>query len=65
MNIQLNGQPCKIEEDFTLENLLERHPPKGRYAVAVNLKFIPKSEYPALCLAESDQVEVLSPQVGG
>ena len=65
MKIQFNGKLCETESGITLERLLEIQNPQGKFAVALNLKFIPRSEYPTQTLRENDSVEVLSPQVGG
>lgn len=65
MKIQFNGKPCETENEITLDRLLEIQKPQGKFAVALNLKFVPRSEYPRHTLKENDSVEVLSPQVGG
>jgi sulfur carrier protein len=43
-------------------NLINAKPP---FAVAVNLKFVPKSQYALHVLNENDQIEVIAPVTGG
>ena len=43
-------------------NLVNAKPP---FAVAVNLNFVPKSQYSLHALNENDQIEVIAPVTGG
>lgn len=43
-------------------NLVNAKPP---FAVAVNLNFVPKSQYASHLLHENDQIEVIAPVTGG
>ena len=43
-------------------NLINAKPP---FAVAVNLNFVPKSQYSLHELNENDQIEVIAPVTGG
>lgn len=43
-------------------NLINATPP---FAVAVNLHFVPKSQYAQHVLREHDQIEVIAPVTGG
>lgn len=43
-------------------NLVNAKPP---FAVAVNLSFVPKSQYAKHALHENDQMEVIAPVTGG
>jgi sulfur carrier protein len=43
-------------------NLVNAKPP---FAVAVNLHFVPKSQYALHALYEHDQIEVIAPVTGG
>lgn len=43
-------------------NLINAKPP---FAVAVNLNFVPKSQYALHVLNENDQIEVIAPVTGG
>jgi sulfur carrier protein len=38
---------------------------KQPFAVAVNLNFVPKSQYSVHALNENDQIEVIAPVTGG
>jgi sulfur carrier protein len=43
-------------------NVIGAKPP---FAVAVNLNFVPKSQYSLHTLHENDQIEVITPVTGG
>lgn len=66
MNVSVNGQMQTIPEDMGIDQLLEYlgYEP-GAVAVAVNLEFVPRSDYSIRRLCESDQIEILSPISGG
>ena len=37
----------------------------GPFAAAVNLRFVPKSQYASTPLADGDQIEIIAPVTGG
>ena len=37
----------------------------GPFAAAVNLRFVPRTQYPQTALAEGDQIEIIAPVTGG
>ena len=43
-------------------SLIEAKPP---FAVAVNMNFVPKTQYDQFALNENDQIEVITPVTGG
>jgi sulfur carrier protein len=43
-------------------SLIEAKPP---FAVAVNMNFVPKTQYDQFSLNENDQIEVITPVTGG
>lgn len=43
-------------------SLINAKPP---FAVAVNLNFVPKTQYQQFVLNENDQIEVIAPVTGG
>lgn len=66
MNIKLNEEDVSIE-CTTLKELLELYVKElpVNYAVAINSKIIPKTEYENTLLHENDEVEIYSFVVGG
>ncbi len=66
MNVTLNGKEKGIENDCTIQQLLESlelHP--RRVAVEVNREIIKREEYESHRLSEGDEIEVLQFVGGG
>ncbi|MNV61602.1 sulfur carrier protein ThiS [compost metagenome] len=63
MNILLNQQPLALAEGTTLADALALQALRQPYAVAINTVFVPRVQYAARILQESD--EVVSPVTGG
>lgn len=40
-------------------------PITGPFAAAVNLRFVPKAQYPHTALQDGDQIELIAPVTGG
>lgn len=67
MNIKVNGEQLQLSDGSPLSELLEllRQPDGTPFAVAVNRAFVPQSQYELTHLQGGDEVEILSPMVGG
>jgi sulfur carrier protein len=66
MKIVVNGQTQEIQDQPTLQHVLEVQEVDVAYiAVALNRKFVPKGSYAATYLHENDEIEILSPMQGG
>ena len=65
MRVTVNQIDRDFPENSTISDMLDLVSAKPPYAVAVNLKFIPKTQYAERFLEESDQVEIISPVTGG
>jgi sulfur carrier protein len=67
MNIRLNDQPRLIASGATLLDLLRElaFAERKGVAVAVNDNVVPRAEWPARALAESDRVLVIQATQGG
>ncbi|BAO43413.1 sulfur carrier protein ThiS [Thiolapillus brandeum] len=66
MNILLNGENTRIEENATLADLIRTlHLEGSRYAVEVNEALIPRSEHHDYRLKEGDNVEIVQAIGGG
>jgi sulfur carrier protein len=67
MKLRVNGEEFKSEaskinlKDFLVQNGYELE----YIAIAVNLNFIPKSDYDLYYLNEGDDLEILTPMQGG
>lgn len=64
MNISLNGKPFEFHGQSVAELLAVQMPPSP-FAVAVNTRFVPKTQYSGHLLQAGDQVDIVRPVVGG
>ena len=64
MNISLNGEPFEFHGQSVAELLAVQMPPSP-FAVAVNTRFVPKTQYTGHLLQAVDQVDIVRPVVGG
>lgn len=65
MRIIANQIPRDLPSDSRITDLLTTIEAKPPYAVAVNLKFVPKTRHAEYVLHENDQVEIIAPVTGG
>lgn len=66
MDIELNGQPRRIDTGASVLALLEREGlAERRVAVEVNGEIVPRSLHAAHALAEGDRVEIVHALGGG
>jgi len=66
MDIQLNGQPKRIDSDASILALLESEGlAERRVAVEVNGEIVPRSLHAAHALVEGDRVEIVHALGGG
>jgi sulfur carrier protein len=65
MNVFINQQPFTLPTNATLADAVTAHGATGPFAVAVNLCFVPRSQYAQTPLAEGDQIEIIAPVTGG
>ena len=65
MQVFINQTPHDLPEGFSIAQALETIGFKPPYAVALNLSFIPKTQYAATPLKPGDRIEVISPITGG
>ena len=64
MNISLNGESLEFHGQSVAELLAVQMPPSP-FAVAVNTRFVPKTQYTGHLLQAGDQVDIVRPVVGG
>jgi sulfur carrier protein len=66
LNVILNGEPKELPEQMTVEKAIAYWQPNAKtFAVAVNGEFLPRDHYADSLLQAGDQIELLSPIVGG
>ncbi len=65
MQVLINQLPHELPEGSTLAHALEAGGFRPPFAAAVNMQFIPKTQYTATALKTGDQIEVISPITGG
>ena len=65
MNIFINQVPHNLAPGATLADaiaVLQARPP---FAAAVNLQFVPKTQYAAHPLQPDDRIDIIAPVTGG
>ena len=65
MNIFLNKIAHEVPSDATLADALALLQPQAPFAVAVNMQFVPNTQYTQTALQPGDQIEVIFPVTGG
>ncbi|QDL37548.1 sulfur carrier protein ThiS [Rhodoferax sediminis] len=65
MNITLNKTAHEIHSGATLADALALLQPKPPFAVAVNMQFVPNTQYMQTLLQPGDDIEVIFPVTGG
>ncbi|MCK5919254.1 MAG: sulfur carrier protein ThiS [Cocleimonas sp.] len=66
MELTLNGEPKELPDVMSLDKAIAHWQPEvEQFAVAVNGEFVPRGSYAETLLKANDQVELLSPIVGG
>jgi len=65
MRVIVNQTEYEVPQDSLICNLLDYVQAKPPFAVAVNLTFVPKTQYALQVLNENDKIEIISPVTGG
>ena len=65
MRVLVNGEARVLAGPATVAELLERLELRGRLAVELNHRLLPRSRWPAQALAEGDRIEVVRAIGGG
>jgi sulfur carrier protein len=63
--IWINDQPCTLPASATLADAVQQAHIAPPFAAAVNLQFVPRSQYTQRALAQGDKIELISPITGG
>jgi sulfur carrier protein len=65
MRIVVNQIEYDLPQESVIADALSLINAKPPFAVAVNLNFVPKTQYAQHPLNENDQIEVIAPVTGG
>ena len=65
MRVIVNQIEYDISSQSMISDALALINAKPPFAVAVNLNFVPKTQYDQFSLNENDQIEVIAPVTGG
>jgi sulfur carrier protein len=65
MRVIVNQIEHEVPQGSLVSQVLEQVQAKPPFAVAVNLRFLPKTQYTEYTLQENDQIEVIAPVTGG
>ena len=65
MKVRINQTPCELPDGATLADAVAASQVAPPFAAALNLQFVPKTQYGQTPLTEGDQIELIAPVVGG
>jgi len=65
MQVWVNQQPLTLAAGAMLADAVAATRLAPPFAAALNLQFVPKSQYAQTALAEGDRIELVSPVTGG
>ncbi|MBU3610734.1 sulfur carrier protein ThiS [Polynucleobacter wuianus] len=65
MRVVVNQIEYELPGQSMISDALSLINAKPPFAVAVNLNFVPKTQYDQFSLNENDQIEVIAPVTGG
>ena len=65
LTVTLNAQSLSLPAGASLADAVQACGIKPPFAAAVNLQFVPKSQYATHLLQSGDRIELISPITGG
>ncbi|MBU6223707.1 MAG: sulfur carrier protein ThiS [Burkholderiales bacterium] len=65
ITVLINQAPFKLPPNATLQDAVQCIGIEPPFAAAINLQFVPKSQYASHVLQTNDQIELISPITGG
>jgi sulfur carrier protein len=65
MRVLINQQAHELPNTATLADAVQAIQASGPFAAAVNLRFVPRSQYASTPLTEGDEIEIIAPVTGG
>jgi sulfur carrier protein len=65
MNIFINQKPFDVPTGATLADAVLLQQAKAPFAAAVNLQFVPNTQYAQTLLHSDDRIDIIAPITGG
>ena len=65
IHLQINSAPFELPADATLADAVALVALKPPFAAAVNLQFVPNTQYDHTPLHEADRIDLIAPVTGG
>jgi sulfur carrier protein len=65
LNVLINQDAHEFNEGATLADAVSRLQARPPFAAAVNLKFIPNTQYAHTLLQSGDRIDIIAPVTGG
>ncbi len=65
MNVSINKTSHEFDEGSTLADAVTRLEAKPPFAAAVNLQFVPNTQYLQKILQPNDRIDIIFPVTGG
>ena len=65
IQVLINQAPHELPANATLADAVQRVGISPPFAAAVNLQFVPKTQYASHVLQANDQIELIAPITGG
>ncbi|TXT37647.1 MAG: sulfur carrier protein [Comamonadaceae bacterium] len=65
LKLLINGTPYEFPAHATLADAVARLGIQPPFAAAINLQFIPNTQYPHTPLHEADRIDLIAPVTGG
>ena len=65
LNLLINQKPYQLPAGATLADAVAIAGVRAPFAAAVNLQFVPRTQYAQHTLNDNDQIELIAPITGG
>lgn len=65
MKVFINQNERELPDGATLADAIAALAPRPPFAAAVNLQFVPNTQYAARPLSDGDRIEIIAPVTGG
>ena len=65
MRVYINNQPFELPPGATLADAVTTFQAAAPFAAAVNMQFVPQSQYASTVLKTNDAIEIIRPVTGG
>lgn len=65
LTVRINGKPFDLPAPATLADAVALMALKPPFAAAINLQFVPNTQYHDTPLSDTDEVDLIAPVTGG